>query len=540
MKQITIRILVLLLLSSVLLSSCAQKAPEPPDTTESPTESLEPPTESDTSDTGKAQSGITAQPYTVKESYMPLAVSAQMKQIFESQSAEFITYSYGSCPYVIRDVYTISNCRLLSISIPVSKTLAADANGNFTFTITVGNNEWYQLQNTPRKVVTVIVNGAEHGISANTAQVNRWIKVDLTSYDLKLSENETVGFGKNTDTLIPAYMGSGDSTNLAQRLIEESFPQMRGFVSKMGLGQTIGTSSGTLIYDFEWERTYASEKVYQEKVAEEAEYQRVLVALKEKYAGKKLSILGDSISTFEGYSNNTAYNATIGGNELYYNKNGGGINKRGLYDHRDTYWYRLISELDMELCVNNAWSGSRVLDAATMPARAGQLHNAGGEKPDVILFYMGINDLHNETTGQFGDLYAILTDANDTSNNNAKIDRWLSTVEEANLTTFEQSYAMALKTMISNYPDAEIWCMTLTYNKDSRFTEAAMTKYNLCITALANYFGCNVIDQTKGYITPFNCVRYSCDNKGLHPNPTGHALMEKHIVETLYAKSKQN
>ena len=38
----------------------------------------------------------------------------------------------------------------------------------------------------------------------------------------------------------------------------------------------------------------------------------------EDFAGKKVSILGDSISTYVGVSNNTAYNSTIGGNALFY------------------------------------------------------------------------------------------------------------------------------------------------------------------------------------------------------------------------------
>lgn len=64
-----------------------------------------------------------------------------------------------------------------------------------------------------------------------------------------------------------------------------------------------------------------------------------------------------------------------------------------------------------------------------------------------------------------------------------------------------------------------------------------MIKYNRCITALAEYFGAGIIDMPKGYINIDNCMAYSCDNKGLHPNPAGHALIEKHIIETMYKKA---
>ena len=71
-----------------------------------------------------------------------------------------------------------------------------------------------------------------------------------------------------------------------------------------------------------------------------------------EFAGKKVSILGDSISTYEGVSNNTAYNATIGENLVYYTE---GLHGVSLHD---TWWQQVIDTLDMELCVNNSWSGS--------------------------------------------------------------------------------------------------------------------------------------------------------------------------------------
>ena len=526
----------LLLISGLLLSGCADNTAAPESSISDTTENTSASSSTPSTVTPPADTNHTA--YTVKESYMPASVSAKMKDIFENREATFITYSYGSCPYVIRDVYTISNCKLLSITIPVSKTLAVNSRGNFTFTITVGQNGWHQLQNSARATYTVQINAEQYGLEANTTNVYKWLKVDLSQYGIQLSATETVGFGNPSDTLIPAYIGSGDAANAAQQLIENEFPQIRGFVSKMGKGETVGTSSSTLIYDFEWERTYESEEAYRAVLAAEEEYQEMLAALKEQYQGKKLSILGDSISTFEGFSNNTAYNATIGSNAVYYFKTSGGLTAKGLYDHRDSYWGRLLEDLDMELCVNNAWSGSRVLDTANMPSRATQLHNTEEENPDVIIFYMGINDLHNNS--QIGDLYNLLESNVDTRSDREKITEWFANVTVSGMSSFEQAYALSLDAMTKKYADAEIWCMTLCVNKDSRFTEAKMNIYNRCITALAEYFGANVINQQEGYITLDNCVAYSCDNKGLHPNPTGHALIEKHIVETFYQKLKEN
>ena len=103
------------------------------------------------------------------------------------------------------------------------------------------------------------------------------------------------------------------------------------------------------------------------------------------FAGKKVSILGDSISTFEGVSNNTAYNSTIGGNWIYYTD---GLHGVSLHD---TWWQQIIDTLDMELCVNNSWSGSKIsMDTAGNAAykdRCVQLHNNQGETPEYLWVY---------------------------------------------------------------------------------------------------------------------------------------------------------
>ena len=76
-----------------------------------------------------------------------------------------------------------------------------------------------------------------------------------------------------------------------------------------------------LFYDFEWEKIYTAEE--QKAAAElEAEYQALVSLLKDKYKGKNISILGDSISTFDKISNNTEINSTIGENLKYHNHTG--------------------------------------------------------------------------------------------------------------------------------------------------------------------------------------------------------------------------
>ena len=468
---------------------------------------------------------------------MPEAVSAEMKSLFEECEAEFKTIDTMNNPYVIRDVYNISNCKVRSISIPVIKTGETDDNGDFTFTIYVLQNEWLSgLTKAPRRCYEVKINAEEYDLDENDNAVYKWIKVDLTDYEIELSQTETLGFVGDDDTIFAAFIGNGSITDKAQLLIENNFHQMRGYVKNAGQVSVAHTvANDTLVYDFEFERVYESKAAYDEYVAAEEAYQAMIEELVEIYAGKKISILGDSISTFANISNNTLYNSTIGGNAVYnYRGTQSALNNNGLYDEKDSYWHRLISDLWMELCVNNSYSGACVIDNA--PSRALQLHNNNtGDEPDVILFYMGINDLHNKKA--MGDLYEILANSSDTRSDAEKIEAWLEAPTFTGKATFEQAYAQAIMNMLDRYEGVEVWCLSLMVNNDGRFTTTAMKQYNRCIQALAEYFGCNYIDQNEGYITKGNCIAYSCDGKGLHPNPTGHALMEKHIVECFYEKA---
>ena len=68
------------------------------------------------------------------------------------------------------------------------------------------------------------------------------------------------------------------------------------------------------------------------------------------YAGKRFSVLGDSISTFEGY-NPPEYN-------VFYNREKQKVS--GVERVEDTWWKKVIDTLGGELLVNNSWSGSLV------------------------------------------------------------------------------------------------------------------------------------------------------------------------------------
>lgn len=103
--------------------------------------------------------------------------------------------------------------------------------------------------------------------------------------------------------------------------------------------------------------------------------------------GKYVSILGDSISTYQGISNDTTMNSTLFANPCYY---------KGAFPLEKTYWMQVINNLGLTLCVNNSWSGgnlSGIDDETSGVNRARQLWRDSGEKPDLVIVFMGLNDL---------------------------------------------------------------------------------------------------------------------------------------------------
>ena len=278
--------------------------------------------------------------------------------------------------------------------------------------------------------------------------------------------------------------------------------------------------------------------------AKDAEYAEMLAAVKEAYGDKYLSIVGDSISTYGGINNNTDYNLTIGSNAIHYPST-----DSNLTGYEQTYWGRLLVDLDMNLAVNNSWSGSTAYASNTsgIVYRSNQLHRDGGTSnttaddiaPDVIIVYLGINDIH--TDQPVGDLYTILN-TNDGRTDKEKVAAWFTEVQQkyerdGNWSDWFAAYAIALSNMKANYGDAEIWCINHMQQNDYRSTDDEIELANRCIGALVEYFEINLIDQTtENEVNTSNCHIYTNDWNCLHPNALGHEKMEEMIVRAMYKK----
>ena len=137
---------------------------------------------------------------------------------------------------------------------------------------------------------------------------------------------------------------------------------------------------------------------------------------------KTISILGDSVSTYEGYTPEGF--VFFGPWNAWYT---------GVASVEDTWWMKVIRALGGELGSNNSLSGSlvsgRSRTSATSPDRIADLCTHG--EPDIILVAMGANDWG------FGFL-----------------------PEE-----FEGEYRRMLHLLKTAYPDSCIWCSTLPEGK---------------------------------------------------------------------------
>lgn len=228
--------------------------------------------------------------------------------------------------------------------------------------------------------------------------------------------------------------------------------------------------------------------------------------------GTTVSILGDSISTFKEYIPAGYYD--------FFPENG------QVSDVEDTWWKQVIDDKGWTLYVNGSSSGAACVGDSTgtdnpqcgcNEFRTGGLYGPGGEAPDVILVYMGTNDLlqsipmgDNDGTGQ---------------------------VAEGAVSTFADAYTLMLDKLRVKYPAASIYCCTITqignYGTSTPYVEfvngAGLTAadYSARITQIAENKGLPVIDLYHCGITVDNLHNTSAD--GVHPTPEG----MKYIAEAV-------
>ena len=240
-----------------------------------------------------------------------------------------------------------------------------------------------------------------------------------------------------------------------------------------------------------------------------------LAITNQRLSGKKLSILGDSISTYENYIPN--------GYAVYY--------PRGDLDNVEkTWWRKLARELNMTILKNASWSGSRVTGnsqgstaaAGCSDIRISDLAGDNGDTPDIIIVYISTNDWNGGVpVGTFTNKDII--------------------PEEGTISEISKAYALMLYKIRTTYPDAYVYCVTSlegrSTNGDTTYpivnsSGETIHDVNHAIIEIAHIFGCQVIDLNISGIHYWNVFKYTVDGR-LHPNEAGAEIIKEVIKQQL-------
>lgn len=223
--------------------------------------------------------------------------------------------------------------------------------------------------------------------------------------------------------------------------------------------------------------------------------------------GKKVSILGDSISTFTG---------TMPADYNIYYPESGDIPNAG-----QTWWGQLLANTGMVLCRNassantDVTGNSLALDGSAPGCsirRIVDLKGTDGSNPDVIIIYMGINDFaRSRTLGSF------------TSP---------GVQTEGEVMVFTDAYELMLQKIKALYPTASIYCCTLLERCDLNGNTGApavnlngdtVADFNTQIKAIAKAYGASVIDFYNCGINYTNLSLFTVDS--IHPTWIGAGVL---------------
>jgi len=243
-----------------------------------------------------------------------------------------------------------------------------------------------------------------------------------------------------------------------------------------------------------------------------------------KFFGKKVSIIGDSISSYDGQ---------VPSGYAYYYPTG------DVTSVDDTWWKRVINATGMTLLKNCSWSASTVSVESAEVANTskpgcseGRINDLAdnGVNPDVIFCYIGTNDwARNYTLGSF--------------DSTSPIPSYGTSL------TISQAYALMLYRLRIAYKDADIYCITdlegRTLASDTSFpvlntNNNSIHQLNHSVEEIAHIFGCKIIDLQTCGINYWNIYNYTVDgdseytvNHNTHPNKNGMDLIAKAVLDKL-------
>jgi lysophospholipase L1-like esterase len=229
-----------------------------------------------------------------------------------------------------------------------------------------------------------------------------------------------------------------------------------------------------------------------------------------KYYGKRVSITGDSICSFTGWSP-WAYGT------MYPNS--------GVMDVNEMWWKRVSDALGMTVCVDASWAGSQTAgNSLDMTGKTGcgikrivDLTAKNGTKPDVIFVMLGTNDMIGSLP--LGTYYA-----------------GKPAPAEGIIDNFADAYNMMLTKLSAFYPAAQIVCFTCfpdtditTCGKHTNALGLNIESYNSMIKTIAAGHGLQCVDTWDCGIDRQNAA--STTLEGIHPNSLGFQYAAAYVVQ---------
>lgn len=236
----------------------------------------------------------------------------------------------------------------------------------------------------------------------------------------------------------------------------------------------------------------------------------------------KFGIIGDSISTFDGYlpSDVDGYEGAV--YKTYYPK--GNVNKV-----EKTWWYKTATMLGSDIgdICNCSWSGSTVSGNSLSEANAYagcstrriQDLSVRGFIPDIVLCFISCND------------WAA----------NVPVGSWSFSdplVGTEKVRTLREAYAIMIQKIHLQYPAAIVFCLTnlIDKNRDivpgwpsTNDNKVTTEEWNKNIVEIANALHCHVVDLQSCGIDYDNIRGYTVDG-GLHPNNAGMTLIANAVA----------
>ncbi len=331
---------------------------------------------------------------------------------------------------------------------------------------------------------------------------------------------KTIGIGQKTDTAVFKY-NKGNLTNKGQTIfvhdalagtsLEESRTSGLGFYFTYLDTVPVESFGGEML-----SMTLSNGTNIQ---ADLTELFNNRLSTSGKLAGKKISFLGDSITTFRGHIPN--------GYAAYYPSG-------DIQSVEQTWWYQLVNETGMQLVRNASWSGSTVTgnSSSTTSAAAGcstaRINDlASADKPEIIVIYIGINDFALSSHRELGNY-----------------DGSTAIPSEGNITTFSEAYGLMVSKVLKTYPKARVFCCTLletahgSYDTGENATYptinnngTTLSEFNNRIKLIASNLGAGIIDLHTSGIHYWNLADNTTDK--LHPNVQGAIIIKDFIKNAL-------